>query len=172
MKTSSRLSSWLLVTAALAPGAAGLTVVTVAAGPAGTAAAAPAPETFAGYWHVHGSQLLIDPTSAHPVAADWYGVEVVSDGGAVTVLFSLTLSASGTRMKAQVEGVGFTNQSGKSAPLADPGQNLAAGDSFVLTFVHPYLMKMVDIHTAHPVIGNPYWCGVGIAQQYVHFCGA
>jgi hypothetical protein len=170
MKNKSRLpATALLVGGAVALGATVLALSTAASG----AAAGSTPESFAGYWHVHDAELVMYPVTAHPSGDDWYGVEIDDDNGAVTVLLSLSLSANGEKMKASVDGVGYSNTSGKAAALPDPGENLARGDSFTLSFVHPYLLRMTAVHTAHAnVVGNPYWCGTAIASQYSHYCGA
>lgn len=166
----------LPATALLVGGAVALGATALALGLAtitGAAAAGGTPESFAGYWHVHDAELVIYPVSSHPAGDDWYGVEVDDDNGAVTVLLSLSLSSNGEHMKASVQGVGYSNESGKAAVLPDPGENLARGDSFTLSFVHPYLLKMTAIHTTPAnVVGNPYWCGTGLASQYTHYCGA
>ncbi|MGP8205080.1 MAG: hypothetical protein ACLQVK_03305 [Acidimicrobiales bacterium] len=170
-----RLSPWVLTVAVLVAAATG---VGLSAVPAGSAQALPSPESFAGYWYVHGSQLFIDSLSyttfnGHKMT-DWYGIETDSEGsGVVSDLLSLSLSANKTRMEVTTVGVSYMNgQSGTSAVLPDPTQNLARGDSYVLVFVHPFLMKDIDIHTRHVVIGNPYWCGQGLAPQYQQLCGA
>jgi hypothetical protein len=105
---------------------------------------------------------------------DWYGAETNSEGsGTVSDLLTLSLSANETQMKVTTVGVSYMDgQSGTSATLPNPAENFVRGDSYVLVFVHQHLMKEIDIHTRHDIIGNPYWCGQGLASQYQHLCGA
>jgi hypothetical protein len=157
---------------------AGATGVGLSAVPAGAAQAPPGPENFSGYWYVNGSQLFIDSFSyttfnGHMVT-DWYGIMTNSDGsGVVSDILTLSLSVNKTRMKVTTLGVSYMNgQSGTSAALPNPTESFVRGDSFVLVFVQPHLLKEIDIHTRYDVIGNPYLCGQGLAPQYQHFCGA
>jgi hypothetical protein len=155
-----------------------LTCVGLNARASGSAEAPPAPQSFVGYWRVHGSQLFIDSltyaTSDGHTTTDWYGIRIDADGlGAITDLLTLSLSTDKTRMTVTTVGVSYMDgQSGTSASVPNPTENFVRGDSYVLVFVHPHLMKEIDIHTRHQVVGNPYWCGQGLASQYEHFCGA
>jgi hypothetical protein len=139
----------------------------------GSAEAPAAPQSFVGYWRVHDSQLFIDsltyPTSDGQTTTDWYGIRIDADGfGVITDLLTLSLSAGKTRMTVTTVGVSYMDgQSGTSASVPDPTENFVRGDSYVLVFVHPHLMKEIDIHTRYRVVGNPYWCGQGfeLAQK-------
>jgi hypothetical protein len=170
------LSSVTVLSAALV--IATLTGVGLNVSAVGSAEAPPAPQSFVGYWRVHGSQLFIDSlTGATPdgqATTDWFGIRTDADGlGVITDLLTLSLSADKTRMKVTTVGVSYMDgQSGTSASLPNPTENFVRGDSYVLVFVHPHLMKEIDIHTRYQVVGNPYWCGQGLASQYAHFCGA
>jgi hypothetical protein len=122
-------------------------------------------EGFVGTWHVHGGTLLIE--------SDTFGVSLYSDAGTDVQLLSLVLSHDKREMHVTTTGVGYiSGQTGESAPLPDPTESFKPGDSFTLVFVEPHLMKMVNIRTHFQVVGNPYWCGVGLAARDVHFCGA
>lgn len=152
--------------------AAAVSSTTAVAGAAG-------PESFAGYWYVHGGQLFIGsysykPSTGHSVT-DWYGVRTESSGqGIETDLLTLSLSANGAQMMVTTLGATYmSGQTGAPAPFPSPKQNFVRGDSYVLEFAHPGLLKTVDIRThIKDLIGNPYWCGSATPPQYQHYCGA
>jgi hypothetical protein len=137
----------------------------------GAAAASPkavTAKTFVGHWFVHGGGLNIEPDS--------FGIADYADGvaGNDLVLLTLHFSKQSKQMTATANSVGFIDaHSHESAPLPDPTESFAPGDSFRLEVVAPHLIKMEAIQTHYPgVVGNPYWCQTGLAARYRNLCGA
>ncbi len=124
-------------------------------------------DPFVGQWSVHGSQLVIRP--------DGTGTIVSNCGGqlcAETDSLSLVRSASGKHLTATITKVSYVNNRGKPIPAPDPRDSPAVGDSFYFRFVAPHLMKATIVRSSFPWLGNPYWCGDGLAAALEHFCGA
>jgi len=134
-----------------------------------------APESFAGNWGVHDGQLSIWSAGKVGHKTFWFGQNIDADQPGTQVnLLRLSLSPSRTRMRVTIWGVGYVNQHGISARLPNPTDNFVPGDTFVLVFVAPHLLKAISIHTRYHGVefGNPYWCGIGLAAKYQHLCGA
>jgi hypothetical protein len=124
-------------------------------------------DRFVGRWSVHGSQLEIHPNGT--------GTLESSCGGAVCVetdALSLVRSASGQRLTATITKISYANKGGNPIPGPDPRESPAVGDSFYFRFVAPHLMKLTIVHSSFAWLGNPYWCGDGLAASLEHLCGA
>jgi hypothetical protein len=113
------------------------------------------------------------------IRSDMTGVMTSNCGGQVCVetdRLALVRSPNGTRLTAIITAVSYSDNTGKPLPKPDLYDPQAIGDSFYLEFVAPHLMKRTIIHSSLPAIeqkvGNPYWCGSGLATTLVRLCGA
>ena len=127
------------------------------------------PESFLGFWHVHGSQLQIK--SGTGVVGSNCGPPCVE-----TDELSLSRSKDGSRLTAVVTSVSFANgDTGRRIPNPFPHDSAAVGDSSYFEFVAPHLMKETTLRSAvHPIdwdYGNPYWCGQHLDPALDWACG-
>jgi hypothetical protein len=87
---------------------------------------------------------------------------------------ALSLSADGSQMAAVLTKTTTVNeQTGK--PVPNPNHARLGQKSF-FEFMEPHLMLDIALPTSPPApadsLGNPYWCGKGLAQQFGRACGA
>jgi hypothetical protein len=126
---------------------------------------------FTGTWHVHDGQLVI--------RSDHTGEQQNLGGCDRPCLerdrLRWNLSDGGTRLTAVITAVTFTDRQ-TGAALSDPhaDDQQRPGDAFSLRLVAPHLAKSTYLRTSLQAsdIGNPYWCGAGLAESLQSRCGA
>jgi hypothetical protein len=124
-------------------------------------------DPFVGNWHVHGSQREILPNGTGTIESNCGG------GGCLeTDVLAVVRSANGMQLTATITAITYADNKGKALPAPDPSESPTVGDSWNLRFAAPHLMKQTMVRSAVPWLGNPYWCGDGLAASLDHFCGA
>ena len=124
-------------------------------------------DRFVGHWSVHGSQLEIRPNGTGTIESNCGGAVCVE-----TDALSVVRSVGGKRLTATITKIRYANNKGEPIPGPDPRESPAVGDAFYFRFVAPHLMKLTIVRSSFPWLGNPYWCGDGLAASLEHFCGA
>jgi hypothetical protein len=129
-------------------------------------------------WRVHGSTLHFDRNGT---GWDKSHDGFTASGGWVNEVdtFALTLSPDTSTLTVTITAVGWEtyDSAGKPIPIPNPNPSSAGnsvGARFLLHFVKPHLIKadLVKGNSQTNSIGNPYICGLNLAPQYSHFCGA
>jgi hypothetical protein len=131
-------------------------------------------DSFYGTWRVHGggADFLPDGTGR-----TWGHDGFTDDGRWIDEVktLSTSLSADGTALTVTIVDVHW-EADGATIPNPSPQYPLSivAGDTFIVTFEHPHLLRVraLKAQTPDASFGNPYLCGEGLAPELKGRCGA